>query len=314
MKHLFIVNPAAGKAGNEGALLEQIDRLDLDSVVVHTQRQEEACEIARAAAQTGEPLRIYACGGDGTLNEVINGVAGLDHVAVTNVPLGTGNDFLKMFGPENKDRFSQLEALSQGPQVAMDLMECNGKLGLDIFCAGVDARIAADVHKYRRLPLVRGIGAYILSLIANVLFKGISRPTRVEAGDFSYEGETTIVCVCNGRYYGGGFMPVGDNLPDDGKLEMLVVPKVSRRTFFRLVGEYAKGRYRQHPDLITAVEGIEFTISAPDPIVAVVDGETLENTRYHIRLSEKKVNFFYPQGLSYQPRVEGRISTRAVTL
>ncbi|OUN24788.1 diacylglycerol kinase family protein [Pseudoflavonifractor sp. An85] len=304
MKHLFIVNPAAGKAGNEGALLEQIDRLDLDSVVVHTQRQEEACEIARAAAQSGEPLRIYACGGDGTLNEVINGVAGLDHVAVTNVPLGTGNDFLKIFGPENKDKFSQLEQLSQGPQVAMDLMECNGKLGLDIFCAGVDARIAADVHKYRRLPLVRGIGAYILSLIANVLWKGISRPTRVEAEEYAYEGETAIVCVCNGRYYGGGFMPVGDNLPDDGKLEMLVVPKVSRRTFFRLVGEYAKGRYRQHPDLITAVEGTEFTITAPQPLVAVVDGEMLEQKRYHIRLSEKKVNFFYPQGLSYQPRVE----------
>ena len=290
MKHLFIVNPAAGKAGNEGALLEQIDHLDLDSVVVHTQRQEEACEIARSAAQTGEPLRIYACGGDGTLNEVINGVAGLDHVAVTNVPLGTGNDFLKIFGPENKEKFSQLEELSRGPQVALDLMECNGKLGLDIFCAGVDARIAADVHKYRRLPLVRGIGAYILSL--------------VEAGEYVYEGQTSIICVCNGRYYGGGFMPVGDNLPDDGKLEMLVVPKVSRRTFFRLVGEYAKGRYRQHPDLITAVEGTEFTITAPQPLVAVVDGEVLREQRYHIRLSDKKVNFFYPQGLSYQPRME----------
>ena len=290
MKHLFIVNPAAGKAGNEGALLEQIDHLDLDSVVVHTQRQEEACEIARSAAQTGEPLRIYACGGDGTLNEVINGVAGLDHVAVTNVPLGTGNDFLKIFGPENKEKFSQLEELSRGPQVALDLMECNGKLGVDIFCAGVDARIAADVHKYRRLPLVRGIGAYILSL--------------VEAGEYVYEGQTSIICVCNGRYYGGGFMPVGDNLPDDGKLEMLVVPKVSRRTFFRLVGEYAKGRYRQHPDLITAVEGTEFTITAPQPLVAVVDGEVLREQRYHIRLSDKKVNFFYPQGLSYQPRME----------
>lgn len=314
MKHLFIVNPAAGKAGNEAALLQQVETLGLDWEVVHTQREEDACEIARAAAQRGDPLRIYACGGDGTLNEVVNGVAGLNHVAVTNVPLGTGNDFLKMFGPENKDRFSQLEALSQGPQAAMDLMECNGKLGLDIFCAGVDARIAFDVHKYRRLPLVRGMGAYILSLVANVLFKGISRPTRVEAGEYTYEGETTIVCVCNGRYYGGGFMPVGDNLPDDGKLEMLVVPKVSRTTFFRLVGDYAKGRYRQLPHLITAVEGTEFTITAPQPLVAVVDGEVLEDTRYHIRLSDKKVNFFYPAGLDYQPRMEGEISTPTASL
>lgn len=305
MKHLFIINPAAGKAGNEGELLEQIQGLDLDCEVVHTQHHQEACEIARQAVQRGEPLRIYACGGDGTLNEVINGVAGMDHVAVTNVPLGTGNDFLKIFGPENKEKFAQLEELSRGPQVALDLMECNGKLGVDIFCAGVDARIAADVHTYRRLPLVRGIGAYILSLIVNVLFKGISRQTKVVAGEYAYEGETAIVCVCNGRYYGGGFMPIGDNLPDDGKLEMLVVPKVSRRTFFRLVGEYAKGHYRQYPDLITAVEGTEFTITAPKPLVAVVDGEVLQEQRYYIRLSDKKVNFFYPQGLSYQPRMEG---------
>ena len=305
MKHLFVINPAAGKAGNEGELLEQIQELDLDCEVVHTQRQEEACDIARAAAQRGEPLRIYACGGDGTLNEVINGAAGFDHVAVTNVPLGTGNDFLKIFGPENKEKFTQLEPLSRGPQVAMDLMECNGKLGLDIFCAGVDARIGADVQKYRRLPLVRGIGAYILSLVEHVLFRGISRQTRVEAGEYAYEGETTIICVCNGRHYGGGFMPVGDNLPDDGKLEMLVVPKVSRRTFFRLVGEYAKGHYRQYPHLITAVEGTEFVITAPQPLVAVVDGEVLREQGYHIRLSDKKVNFFYPQGLSYQPRMEG---------
>lgn len=304
MKHLFIINPAAGKAGKEGELLEQIQGLDLDCEVVHTQRHQEACEIARQAAQSGEPLRIYACGGDGTLNEVVNGVAGMDHVAVTNVPLGTGNDFLRIFGADNKRAFSDLEALSRGPQVAMDVMECNGTLGLNIFCAGVDARIAADVHKYRRLPLVRGIGAYILSLVANVLFKGISRPTRVVAGEYAYEGETSIICVCSGRYYGGGFMPVGDNLPDDGKLEMLVVPKVSRATFFRLVGEYAKGHYRRHPDLITAVEGTEFTITAPSTLVAVVDGEVLREARYHIRLSDKKVNFFYPQGLSYQPRME----------
>ena len=303
MKHLFIVNPAAGKAGNEGQLLEQIRGLDLDCEVVHTQRQEQACDIARQAALSGQPVRIYACGGDGTLNEVVNGAAGFDHVAVTNVPLGTGNDFLKIFGPENKAAFSDLKALSAGPQVAMDVMECNGKLGLNIFCAGVDARIGADVQKYRRLPLVRGIGAYILSLVEHVLFRGITRPTRVEAGAFSYEGETTLVCVCNGRYYGGGFMPVGDNLPDDGKLEMLVVPKVNRRTFFRLVGEYARGNYRKYPHLIYAVEGTEFLITAPQPLVSVVDGEMLCHRHYHIRLSEKKVNFFYPAQLSYQPRM-----------
>lgn len=305
MRHLFIVNPAAGKRDRVEELAGRIRRLDVPWEIAYTARTGDACRYAREAAGRGEPVRIYACGGDGTLNEVVNGAAGADQVAVTNVPLGTGNDFLKIFGPENKERFSDLEALARGPQAAMDLMDCNGKLGIGIACAGVDARIAADVHRYKRLPLVRGVGAYILSLLVNVIFKGITRPARVESGDFRYEGDTAIICVCSGRYYGGGFMPVGDNMPDDGQLEMLVVPKVSRFTFFRLVGEYAKGGYRRHPDLIWAVRGTGFSYQSTEELVTVVDGEVMRDKSFTVRLSEKKVNFFYPQGVDYRPIVNG---------
>ena len=164
-----------------------------------------------------------------------------------------------------------------------------------------DARIAADVHRYKTLPLVRGMGAYILSLVVNVLFKGITRPTVVDMGDLHYEGETSIICICNGRYYGGGFMPVGDNMPDDGVVESLMVPKVSRLTFFRLVGEYAKGKYREYPDLIRAHwgKGISFRSGDRRELVAVVDGEVMRDMQFTVRLSERKVNFFYPEGYSY---------------
>ncbi len=64
----------------------------------------------------GEPVRIWACGGDGTLNEVVNGAAGFDNAAVTCVPKGTGNDFLKLFGPRFRELFNDLEALAAGPQ------------------------------------------------------------------------------------------------------------------------------------------------------------------------------------------------------
>ena len=240
MKHLSIVNSLAGKERKKKKyfkqLMDAIDRLEGDVEVEYTQPPEWGAEqIARAWAQRGEPVRIYACGGDGTLNEVVNGAAGYDNAAVTNVPLGTGNDFLKIFGPEYRELFHDLPALMEGPQAAFDLMDCNGRLGIDVVCAGVDARIAADVDKYKSLPLVTGLGSYVLSLIDNVLFRGICRPMRVRMGDIDAAGETAIVCICNGRHYGGGFMPVGDAMPDDGVLDMLLVPKVSRTTFFRLV-------------------------------------------------------------------------------
>ncbi|MDB7958326.1 BmrU protein, partial [Flavonifractor plautii] len=117
------------------------------------------------------------------------------------------------------------------------------------------------VHRYKALPLVTGMGAYILSLTVNVLFKGIARPTVVEVGGRRMEEDTSIICICNGRYYGGGFMPVGDAMPDDGVLDMLVVPRVNRRTFARLVGKYAQGRYRDYPELIYACHGQTISFS-----------------------------------------------------
>lgn len=301
MKHLFIINPAAGKKNTTAQLERLLSDLSFDHQVVYTLEAGDARRITEEAAATGEPIRIYACGGDGTLNEVVNGAAGHDHVAITCVPKGTGNDFLKVFGPDYRTLFYDLEALAQGPQSSFDLMDCNGQLGIDVVCCGVDARIAAGVHRYKDRPLVSGIGAYILSLLENVLFKPIFQPLKVLINGETWDRDTTLLCVCNARHYGGGFMPVGDNLPDDGVLEVLIVPKVSRFTFFRLVKHYASGRYADYPELVRFHQTQSLDFSSRSPLTVVVDGEVLTGHDFTLRLSEKKVSFFYPEGASYQP-------------
>lgn len=306
MKHLFIIHGLAQADKKKkrifDRLMADIDRLEGDVEVQYTDPPEWGAEqIARAWAQRGEPLRIYACGGDGTLNEVVNGAAGFDNAAVTNVPLGTGNDFIKLFGKEYRELFTNLPALMEGPQAAFDLMDCNGRLGIDVVCAGVDARIAADVDKYKALPGVTGSGSYILSLVENVMLRGICRPMRVHMGETDVSGETAIVCICNGRHYGGGFMPVGDAMPDDGVLDMLLVKEVGRLTFFRLVGKYAKGLYRKYPKLIDHYHGqtISYSSLEGEDVVTVVDGEVMRAPEFTVKLSDKKVNFFYPAGADY---------------
>lgn len=299
MRHLFIINPAAGRKKSTLQLEELLAGLSFQHEVVYTHGEGDARRITMEAAVSGEAVRIYACGGDGTLNEVVNGAAGYDHVAVTNVPKGTGNDFLKIFGPEYRKLFYDLEALAVGPQSAFDLIDCNGKLGIDVVCAGVDARIAAGVHRYKRFA--SGIGAYILSMMENVLFKGLCRPMTVKMGPISWKNQqTAIVCICNGRHYGGGFMPVADAMPDDGVLDMLLVGKVNLITFARLVGKYAKGLYWQFPELIKDYHGQSITFSSQEVITAVVDGEIMRDTHFEVRLSEKHVNFFYPAHAKYR--------------
>ena len=96
MRHVFIINPNAGKKGSTQTLEEQIRRefSGREYEVYMTEGPGHAQALARAAAQVGDEVRIYACGGDGSLNEAVNGAAGYDNAAVTNVPKGTGNGFL----------------------------------------------------------------------------------------------------------------------------------------------------------------------------------------------------------------------------
>lgn len=299
MRHLFIINPAAGKKESTAQLEEKLSRLSVPHEVKYTQVAGDAQRFAEEAAAQAEPVRIYACGGDGTLNEVVNGAAGHAHVAVTNVPKGTGNDFLKIFGSDYRESFYDLEALAQGPQKEFDLIDCNGKLGIDVVCSGVDARIAADVHRYKRWFFVSGIGAYILALLENVLFKGMTCPMKVKMGDQEWDGETTVVCICNGRHYGGGFNPVPEAMPDDGILDMLLIPGIGLLTFARLVGKYAKGRYKELPQYVKEHHGQKVSFVSEREMTTVVDGEVMRGKEFTVTLSEKKVNFFYPATASY---------------
>lgn len=126
MRHVFIVNPMAGKRDSVQKLLSRIREVYPQGgyEVYATQAAGDAHRLAMEAIEGGEPVRLYACGGDGTLNEVVNAAAGCPTAAVTNVPVGTGNDFLRIFGPEGRRKFIDLAALREGPQAEFDLMDC----------------------------------------------------------------------------------------------------------------------------------------------------------------------------------------------
>ena len=302
MKHVFIINPNAGKYDSRQRIYDMADALrekhGLDVQCILTKKQGHATELARRLCDSGEELRFYACGGDGTVNEVANGVIGYDNAAMTVIPVGTGNDFLKNFGGA-APLFADAENLWDGPQFPMDAIDVNGRIALTIACSGIDARVAADVHKYSESPLLDGKTSYIASLAVNFLFKGIASHWTVTLDDEVIEDDFSLVSVCNGRYYGGGFMPVAEARMDDGVLNTLVVKKVSRVTFARFVGPYSKGEYSKFPEYAhcSTPQVIRIHSEKPD-IVTCLDGECMTNSDVTIRLSKKKLNFFGPEGCS----------------
>jgi YegS/Rv2252/BmrU family lipid kinase len=301
MTHLFIINPAAGSRDRTRMYREKIERICGERGLAYrievSGAPGECTRIAREAAQTGEPVRIYACGGDGTLNEVVAGAAGFPNASVTCYRGGSGNDFVKIFS--DPDAFQDLERLLDAEETEFDLMRCNGDLSLNICSVGLDARIGTDVSNYKRLPLLSGFRAYAVSTVLNVI-KGISEHYVVEVGGETIDARQTMICVCNGRFYGGGFNPVPTADPSDGMLEVLAVTHVSRLLVPLVIGKYKSGRYQELPKLVRHFRVKELTIRCDKPTPINLDGELRTATETTFRLSNKRLRFFYPKGLTWQ--------------
>ena len=300
MKHLFIINPAAGSMDRTRQYKEKIEKLcgetGLEYRVAVSDAPGDCTRLAREAAQTGEPYRIYACGGDGTLNEVVCGAAGYDNAAVTVFSGGSGNDFVKLF--DDPDAFRDLERLLDAEETTFDLIKCNEDYSINICSVGLDARIGTDVANYKRLPLLSGFRAYALSTVINVL-RGISEHYVVEVNGEVIDGEQTMICVCNGRFYGGGFNPVPDADPCDGLMDVLVVEKVSRFQVPGVVGKFKKGQYKSLPKLIRHFRTDRVKIIADKEIRINLDGELRVGKEIEFTVAQEKLRFFYPKGLTY---------------
>ena len=300
MRHVFIINPRAGKRDQTARIYEMADRLrtvhGLDCACMLTDRPGGAAEMARRLAESGEELRVYACGGDGTVSEAANGLAGFANAAMTCIPSGTGNDFLKNFGPD-MEKFRDAENLWDGPVFPLDLIDCNGRYCLTIACSGIDAQVAEGVHLYSRSPLLNGRGSYLASVAANFLLRPIGHRWTVTLDGETQEGDFTLVSVCNGRHYGGGSTPVPEARMDDGVLNTILVRRVSKAAFARLFRVYSAGNYRQLPQIARSMTAREIRIQSKDEeIVTCLDGECFRSRAVVLRLADKRVNFFGPAG------------------
>ncbi len=302
MEHLFIINPAAGKYNRTDEFSWMIRQIcgkhGLDYRIAVSDHPGDCTRIAREAAQTGKELKIYACGGDGTLNEVVTGVVGFPNVAITHYAGGTGNDFVKIFS--DTEPFKDLERLLDCDEALFDLIECNGDYGLNVCSVGLDARIGTQVAAYKRLPLVTGPGAYLLSALCNVI-KGIAAHYVVEVDGERIDGMETMIFAGNGRCYGGGFCPVPSADPGDGKLEVLVVKKVSRLQEAQLIGKYKNGQFASVPKYIRHFRTDRIRIICDEETAINLDGELRLGTDITVRIADEKIRFFYPKGLTLAP-------------
>lgn len=276
MRHVFILNPKAGKFDRTPALQAEIQTLfdgrgEVYEMVV-TQYPGHAEQIARRCAADGVETTLYACGGDGTLGEVAQALPGNPQLILAPVPTGTGNDFVRSFLPNAKARFS-LPSLLNGRVVPLDLLMAGERVSLNIASVGLDAAIAQNMARFKRLPLIRGETAYMLSLVC-CFFTSMRYRYQFEIdGAPQPEGDILFAVIANGRYYGGGFMaaPLADW--QDGLIDFIQIPAMSRLRLLPMIGSYKRGAHLQKYDFIRFAQCRQVRILSDKPVALNRDGE-----------------------------------------
>lgn len=251
MRHLFILNPYAGTKDATPALKERIEALHLDGAVIeYTQCKGDAENIARRYAEKGGELRVYACGGDGTANEALHGLYGYDHVALGLIPVGTGNDYVRSL-PAKTENFLNLEKMTRGKTVKVDLLKCGDRLALNVISVGYDCEVADRAQKNKRWPLMSGSFAYKLAIVQCLITKRKHTFTPYADGRMipiadGFKSQMLAVAA-KGKYYGGGIKATPYARLDDGLIDFMAIPTVPISYFAWLMGSFTRGEHIDHP-------------------------------------------------------------------
>ena len=303
-KHLFIINPTAGKTDSSSDLVARIRAIAEAGGISYeiTAAPGHAKTLVRKALDalpSGDRLRVYACGGDGTLFETVNGGAGHPRFAVTAVPVGSGNDFIKSFPGYTKEDFLDLERLVYGPVRRIDSIKVGEYTSLNIVSAGFDAEVCRYMVKYKDWPLVSGSMAYKLALVDAVIknrknyFRLLADGEEIEDGTHPH----LFAIAANGCYYGGGFKASPTSRPDDGWMDVITIPSVSVLKFARFVGIYRKGEHIDNPAMPFVKHSVRksLQICAPSGDVTLnVDGEMITMKDPKITLAPQSIDIILP--------------------
>jgi diacylglycerol kinase (ATP) len=210
-------------------------------------------EAVSAAAEQDEEIRIYDAGGDGTFNEVLTGAMNYKKAAVGLLPYGSGNDFLRSFG--TREEFCDIEDQLRGGVKEIDMIKTQRGYAADICSAGLDAKVAYGIPKFRRIPFCGGGMAYKLSIAEVLLGKRATR-LHINIDGNEFERSAILVAVCNGRYYGGGFLAAPESQLDDGVLDVMVVNEISLAKIAKVLPIYQAGKHFANGEIVPELENI----------------------------------------------------------
>jgi len=291
-RYFLIVNLIAGQGRCKRAFPKvrlELERRGVDYDLHYTNEPHEATDVARMGVEAGF-THIVAMGGDGTINEVANGLVGAD-ATLAVIPAGKGNDFVRMMGMP-ADPLAAVELLGGGREREIDLGVVDADRhfvnGLGI---GIDAQVARDVLRMER---VRGAAAYMYAAVKQV-FRFRAFPVTLRFGSEVLETACISLGIANGKYCGGGFKLAPRAEIEDGLLDVSAIadfPRVERLIRLPQARKGAHLGLRQ----VTYKQADSVGVESKAKLVAHMDGEpyALPREAFSVRVVPRALRVLVP--------------------
>ncbi len=306
MKTVFVVNPKAGQGKKFDALTEKIKSVteNENSELYITKSEGDAYRFVKDYATKNGEARFIACGGDGTLSEVLNGVLKSGKGQVGVLPIGTGNDFCRNFASSD---FEDVKTQISSDATICDAIKyttyVNGekKSGycVNMFNIGFDAEVADTSNKLKKRKFIKCTFAYIFSIFITLLKKKTTPVKIIADGEVLYEGEILLTSIANGSYCGGGIKSNPLAEVNDGFININIVKNVSRFNFITLLPLYMNGKFinsKRARKYIESVKCKKVTIIPEDIKIRLgIDGEITDAGEIVFEICHSAYDFVLPQ-------------------
>lgn len=305
MKTVFVINPTAGGGKKTKALIEKIRAISEQDVVLYiTKAPRDAAAFVKSFCEEYGGGRFIACGGDGTLNEVLNGAIGFPNVEIGVIPIGSGNDFCRAFCPETS--YEDVPGQVSGAGVSCDAIRYKTETDkgtqtgycANMFNIGFDCNVADLKNKMEKLSFMPGSLSYILSIFAMLIRKkGANLKIEID-GEEKHSGKLLLSSIANGCYCGGGIKSNPRASVCNGRMNINIIKNVSRLRFLSLLPHYAKGRIlsvKNIGDILYNVNCSKATITPLEGKMKLcVDGEIMEAGKTEFEIEKGAFRFILP--------------------
>ena len=293
MKHIFIINPTSGKR-NAIQLIPVIeDYFKTHSepfTIIRTERPGHASEIAQRY-RAKDNVTLYVLSGDGTANEVLNGLN--PEVPMAVIPVGSGNDFFRMLEVPIMPLEQLLIETIEGKEVIVDYGMSNQRKFLNCSSMGFDADIGIFAHQIKtKYPFMMSL-SYVIATIS-LLMKRKPMKMHLVFDGHDFEVESLLTAIMNGRFYGGGFNPTPMASIQDGYLDLCVIKDTNLLRILTLLPKYKAGKHI-HEDIVQFFKIKTLKLSSAETINTQCDGEVYPEQTIEFKLVERGLTLRVPK-------------------